>query len=441
MQTDTADPGSIRLQTHHALFALIVQMAGVASGYLLHIALARWMGPAEYGRYSYAMAWIGLLSIATALGLPVCSVRFVAQYRANGQPALLRGAIRRFRQIVVVVGSVVAIVGTASALLSSRLPSWIVVAAWLVPLSSFSNLNTEMARGLGRPGLSQVPDKILRPVMTVVAAAVFYRAAGELSINQAMIAGLSALLAVSILQVALISRVLAPVAAPPQAEYRTREWMQVAVSLLAVSVFVLLAGQIDLFVAGFILEPAQIGIYSAAIRVASLIGFVPLSINIVASPQIAALYSQNDTERLQALASRIAHLSFWPSLVLTAIVIGLAAPILRLFGPEFAAARSALDILALCQLFKAGMGSVGYLLDMTGHQTHNARAFAAATVIGVFLNLLAIPWLGIVGAAAANLLLWMLVTLWLHKQVARRVGVRSSIVSAIRLQPHRAKGW
>lgn len=417
-------------------------MVGVGSGYLLHVALARWMGPASYGSYAYAMAWIGLLSMATALGLPVCSVRFVAQYRANGQPALLRGTIRRFRQIVGIVGSLVAVLGTAIALMSSRLPPWLVIAAWLVPLSSFENLNTEVARGLGRAGLSQVPDKILRPLWTVLGAALFFKVAGSLTINQAMMAALGALVAVALLQVALLSRVIAQASAAPTVEYRTREWLQVAVSLLAVSLFVLLASQIDLLVAGFILDPAQIGIYSAAIRVASLIGFVPLSVNIVASPQIAALYSQNETVRLQELAGRIAHMSFWPSLVLAAMVIALASPILRLFGPEFTAARWALYILTVSQLFKSGVGSVGYFLDMTGHQTYNARAFAMATVIGVLLNVVAIPWFGIVGAAAANLLLWVLVTLWLHKEVARLVGVHPSIVSAIRLQLHRrAKGW
>lgn len=424
----------IRPPTRDSLFTLIVQMVGVGAGYLLHVALARWMGAASYGSYSYAMAWIGLLSIATALGLPVCSVRFISQYRATRQPALVRGTIRRFRQIVVVAGSTIAIVGTVSALTFSRLPSWIVLAAWVVPLSSFVNLNTEVARGLGRPGLSQVPDKVLRPLATLAGAALFYLVNGMPSIGQVMIAVLCALAFVALFQVSALSRVLASVAASTVAEYRTREWILVSLSLLAVSLLVLLLGQIDLLVAGFILEPTEIGVYSAAIRVANLIGLVPLSVTIVNSPQIAALYSQGDAPGLQELASRIAHLSFWPSLVVAAVIMALAAPILLLFGPEFVAARWALCILAACQLFKSAMGAVGYFLDMTGHQGYNARAFAAATVLGVLLNLIAIPPFGIVGAAMANLVAWMVVMLLLHREVALRVGVRASIVSAIRLQ-------
>ena len=427
---------TIQLRTRHAFFALLVQMAGVGAGYLVHVALARWMGAAAYGSYAYAMAWIGLLSIATAFGLPVSSVRFVSQYIATGKPALLRGTVTRFRQIVIVGGSIAAACGTAAALLLRGIPSWFIIAVWLVPLSSFVTLNTEMARGIGRPMLSQVPDKVLRSLATVAAAAWFYRTAGALTLDQAMLAGLLAALAVAVLQVVLLGRALAPMmSGAAAAEYHTGEWIRVAGSLLAVSLFVLLLGQVDLLVAGFFLEPAQIGIYSAAIRVSSLIGFVPLSVTIVTSPQIAALYSQRDAVGLQELAAHIAHLSFWPSLALTAGVLALASPILSIFGPEFVAARWPLYILAASQLFKAGMGAVGYFLDMTGHQAYNARAFAVTTVAGIVLNLVLIPRFGITGAAWANFLSWLIVMLWLHREVATRVGVRASVVFAMQRPP------
>jgi O-antigen/teichoic acid export membrane protein len=426
-------PASFRLRARQSALALVVQVAGVGCGYLVHVALARWMGAADYGSYAYAMAWIGLLAIATALGLPVGGVRFVSEYRATARPALLRGTVRRFRQIVLAAGSAVAIVGTAVALGSAGMPSWLVIAAWLVPLSSFVNLNTELARGLGRPQLSQVPDKVLRPLATFAVAAAFYGATGTLSIAHAILAGVVAAGVVALLQLALLARALAPLVGGAAPEYRTRAWLQVALPLVAVSLLVLLLGLIDLLVAGIFLEPAQIGIYSAAIRVASLIGFVPLAVTIVTSPQIAALHSRGDTRGLQELAAQIVHLSFWPSLALAAGVVALAEPILALFGPEFVAGRSALWLLAACQLFKAGMGAVGYFLDMTGHQAYNARAFAVTTLLGAALSFAAIPRYGILGAAGANLVSWIVVMLWLHHEVATRVGVRASILSVLRL--------
>jgi O-antigen/teichoic acid export membrane protein len=396
------------------------------------------MGPAGYGSYAYAMAWIALMSIATGLGTPVSSVRFVSQYLASGEFALLRGAIWRFRQIVLVAGSAVAVLGSMTALALASAPPWVLVAAWLVPLASFVNLNTEIARGLGRPGLSQVPDKVLRPLATLGGAAWWVGATGALTVTQAITAGVGAAGAVALFQLGALSRVVPRIESAAR-EYRTREWLRVALPLLAVSLFVLLLGQIDLLVAGFLLEPADVGIYSAAIRVASLVGFVPLSVTIVTSPQIAALHARGDTAGLQDLASHIARLSFWPSLLLAGLILMAAQPVLALFGPEFVEARWALYILTATQLFKAGMGAVGYFLDMTGHQDYNARAFAVTSAFGLLLNVFAIPRFGIIGAAGANFLSWMLVMLWLHGEVRRRVGVRASIVAAFRPQTPRSR--
>ncbi len=421
----------IRLQPQRAGSALVVQMAGVGCGYVMHVALARWMGPSEYGRYSYVMAWIGLVAILAALGLPVTSVRFISQYRAAGQTALLHGTVRRFRSLVVTAGSAIAIVGTLATLAVPGAPWWFAIAWWIVPLASFVNLNTEMARGLERPGLSQVPDKVVRPLALIAGGAMLYHANGKLSVAGALTAGLLALVAIAALQLTLMSR-----AVPPLAEnsprYRVNEWMSVAASLLVASSLVMLLNQVDLLVAGLLLDAREIGIYSAALRIATLVGFVPLSIMIVASPQIAALHSQNDRGGLQLLASRIAYLSFWPSLLLASAVVLFALPILRLFGSGFEAARWPLCLLVLSQLFKSAMGAVGYFLDMTGHQTHNARACAAASFGALIMGVFLIPRYGILGAACTNLLSWAFVTLWLHRQVSRYVGVRASILSTFR---------
>src|SRR4029078_2026186 len=46
------------------------------------ILLARWMGSAQYGIYSFAIAWMVLLAYPATLGLHGAAVRLVAQYAA-----------------------------------------------------------------------------------------------------------------------------------------------------------------------------------------------------------------------------------------------------------------------------------------------------------------------------------------------------------------------
>src|SRR5689334_17344412 len=134
------EQGLPRLSTQHAAFAFIVQMTGVASGYVMHVGLARWMGAASYGTYSYVMTWAGVLSMAAGLGLPVCSVRFISEYRAGGQLQLLRGAIARFRQLALAAGVLVAVSGTiAAGFVASRTRGWLILAVWSIPFATLLN--------------------------------------------------------------------------------------------------------------------------------------------------------------------------------------------------------------------------------------------------------------------------------------------------------------
>ena len=62
--------------------ALIIRILASAIGYVSIILLARWMGPSDYGLYSFAIAWIILLAYPATLGLPGAAVRFIGQYAA-----------------------------------------------------------------------------------------------------------------------------------------------------------------------------------------------------------------------------------------------------------------------------------------------------------------------------------------------------------------------
>lgn len=85
-------------------------------------------------------------------------------------------------------------------------------------------------------------------------------------------------------------------------------------------------------------------------------------------------------------------------------------PILAtVFGPEYAAGALALAILCVGQLLNAGFGSVGNILNMTGHERDTVLGVAIGAISNVALNLLLIPPLGIDGAAIAiamSLLIW-----------------------------------
>jgi O-antigen/teichoic acid export membrane protein len=97
------------------------------------------------------------------------------------------------------------------------------------------------------------------------------------------------------------------------------------------------------------------------------------------------------------------------------------------FGAEYESAYVPLVILCVGQLVNASMGSVGALLNMTGHERDTTKSILVAAVVNVALNLSLVPHWGIIGAAvatASTLTVWNLI-MW-HK-VRARIGIEPSL--------------
>jgi O-antigen/teichoic acid export membrane protein len=83
------------------------------------------------------------------------------------------------------------------------------------------------------------------------------------------------------------------------------------------------------------------------------------------------------------------------------VMIIFAQPIMRIFGHDFSAGWPILVIGTLGQLVNCGVGSVGFLLLMSGNQRRLVRVQAIMAVVMIVLSLLLVPHWGILGAAVA----------------------------------------
>lgn len=414
--------------------AFALQVAGVLCGYLLHVFLARFMGPAPYGTYVYVVAWTNLLAVVAGLGLPAACLRFVAEYSASGAANLLNGVLRRSSQLTILSGALVALASgwaVRHVQIAGINRDTFALGLWLIPLVAILNLQTEIARGLGWVTLSQGPSKVLRPALVAAGSLSFWSASGSVGADAALRITVAAVLLTALVQAFRILQRLPPAVREAAPRYASPTWLRVASPLLIESSFVLLLGQLDVMMIGMFLDSTQVGIYSAASRVATLISFFLFSANVVAAPRYAALHSQGNADALQHLLVRVAHFTFWPSLLATLLIVVFAQPLLALFGVEFTAALWELRILAATELMRAMIGPVGYILNLTGHQDRNARILAGAAVLDLLLNGIAIPSFGIRGAAAATATTWLVALLWQQRSVERSVGVRCSILSAL----------
>jgi O-antigen/teichoic acid export membrane protein len=180
------------------------------------------------------------------------------------------------------------------------------------------------------------------------------------------------------------------------------------------------------FVLGIWGSRTDVSVFNAASRTALLASLTLMTVNSVAAPKFAMLYQQGNLEALGSTARGA-----------TRMMLGFASPVFLLFflapswtmqwfGVNFAAQGAAtLMILAAGQLVNVATGSVGCLLMMTSNErlVRNNNIFAA--IENLILNLLLVPWAGVIGAATAMALSVATANLVALYLVRSRLGIRT----------------
>ncbi|MEM8675486.1 MAG: polysaccharide biosynthesis C-terminal domain-containing protein [Cyanobacteria bacterium P01_G01_bin.67] len=416
-----------------AAIALLIQLSGIATLYTMQVCLARWMGANQYGVYEYVISIATFLGFLAALGLPNCLLRFIPKYIVQEDWGKLRGIIWGSWRYVLLSGLFVALISGVLLVAWDAYRSDIALASFLVgvgmiPLQALLRHQREMSRGIKRMTLAYLPSTIVFPLL-LIAGAFYYR--HNLSSSKAIALTWLCLALILTWQLWLFQRQLPAQCYSTPVVYSRKEWFAVALPLLFKdSAFVVLS-QTDILMIGTMLGSFQVGIYGAGFKTAAGVSFILAGVNAIAAPMFATLHAQEDYAGLQKLTSSVARWMFYPTLILAVLLIVSGDRVLGLFGAEFVAARWSMTILILGQLVNVGAGSVGYLMEMTGHHRQSAFVLGCTAVLNLLLNAILIPMFGIMGAAIATATTMALWNIWLHQLVVKHLGIRPSIVSTI----------
>ena len=414
------------------LYRLVLQTGRVAAvravPVLAIVALARYLGAAEFGVYSYTMSSTGILVTIGLLGLDRLLVRDVAICGANGAWTEARALLR---WAVAVSVSFAALLSVAIVLLRSFLETHLgipatacLVAAVLLPTLALANIQQGLLRGLNRVLTSQLPLSVVRPLAMLAALGMMTEIFG---IRRTAVASLVsttlATLAAVWVGAKLIVRTLPKgnAIASPAVASRAR--------LVSSARFLMISGlsslsAIEVVVLGAHASPAVVGAYTAALQCASLVPVIQSMIMTSASPAFAALHATGSAAALQQLLRRCWSLAMIVGIPLAALLAVRGHRVLEhIYGPGFAQANAALIILLAGQSVNLAAGPVATLLSMTGHEQDTVLGLVVAAVVNISLSLVLIPRLGINGAAvagAAGLASWNLLLTW---RVNRRLGL------------------
>ena len=411
-------------------------------GYGFKIYLARTLGAEALGVYALGITLIGLIGIFNNLGLPESAVRFVAQYQATGQFQALHALLWRgasfllvanivFAALLLLVGPWVAVHFYHSTVLAHYLP-------WFAPLMVLGTLTHFYGKVL-----AGYKDLHRRTLIVNFIGSPLYMLAAILLISAGL--GLSGYLAAQVISAVIVLGLLFAAVrslTPRPARYASQpgqplqsDVVSFSSAMIGIGLMEFLMVQVDKISLGYFRGAREVGVYAVAAAVVAYISIALHSVNQIFSPMIAGLHSRGDHVMLSRLFQSLTKWVLALTLPLAIVVMVFSRIIMRVFGHDFDVGWSILIIGTLGQLVNCGVGSVGFLLLMSGNQKRLFRVQIYMAIGMVVLSVLLVPIWGAIGAAIAAMFTNVGMNAWNLLQVRRALGLQPYNRSYLKLLP------
>lgn len=417
-----------RLLAKNTVVSIAGQVSAVLCSALLGIFLARFLGAASYGDFTYAYTLLLIAVIPAKLGLDTTAMKVVASYDQARDLARMHGFLRYSVGQTLVVGCAIS-VGALGILLPLRddipisLFGTLIGASLCIPALSVLHVLQYIFYGLRRYGLGILPESIIRPLLLIFTTYAAIRFLGPLSAAWPMVLNFFLTTTLVLAAYAHVRRTVPAGTLSTSPEFERARWRQTGYSMLMISGLNLFLSQTDIVLLGYFAGTYEAGLYAAAARIALLCIFFYSAINSVAAPVIARAFTAGDSKELHRVASLGARYIVALTLLLSSLAICFGRQLLWLFGEPFVQAYPVLVILAVAQLFKSISGLGGFLLTMTAHEGISARLSLLAAISNIILAIAAIPKFGAVGAALSTLVATVVWSGAVILIVRKRVGI------------------
>lgn len=400
------------LHSHHKFFVKLLTVISLRSSFVgvnlvTGIFLARVLGQADYGIYTYTVALAAILTIPASFGFDRLLVREVSIYTVKAKWGQLRGLLQWSNRFVLAASiglvSVILTIVWSADLIASPLKIPISVGLLYIPVGALRSLRLAVMKGLDQVTWSLIPEWVITPIILIgVVSTVQWISPASISAISIIVIYLTVMVATLGLGSAMLRHILPKAIQQAAPQYDKKSWIIGAFPMMILGGLQIIHTRIDILMLGMLRSTDDVAIYSAVLQGTQFTGVILLSANVVIATRIASLYAENNREQLQYLVIYSARTITVLSCLSVTVLVGFGSAYLRFFGDDYVQGWGSLVILSLGQLVNAATGSVGVLLTMTGHERYMVISTGLSAILNVLLNTILIPLWGLNGAALAT---------------------------------------
>lgn len=372
------------------------------------VMLARLLGASGYGVYNLALSVATIGGILPLLGLDTAIVRYTAIFAGRDEWAAVRANLRLMLSmsvalsLLVSAGLIVFAEAIAGALLHDRrLAPLVLISALTVPTLVLNIQLGAALRGLRRIGHEVLADQVAQPVIRL--SLLLMLVVVGLTVSQALLAWTIASFAVTALLAFFVIRAIRGRGDDDGRPLSMRELLRFSGPVFLSNVVLKSGQQLQTLLLGALSTVSTVGVFAVATNVNLIGSLFHSSLATASMPLFAAAQDREDRPALEKLYQLMSKWSLTLNLPMFLIIVAYPQALLAMFGSEFQAGSAALTILAAANLVNAATGMSGAVLDMTGYTRWKLLNATVSVALGIALNILLVPSLGLVGAAIAAL--------------------------------------
>src|SRR6185437_6480209 len=422
------------------LHSFLIQGFSIALVFISNWWIVRLSDPDDYGRYVHVFNWVSILSLIVLGGRDDLVLAHLPKYVRSG---LHRQLVRMVQQAnswvllaaLVVCGAFLALITGFPVRSLSENAVLFRYGLCAVYFSASLGLNQMILQAMNHIRLSQIVEKIARPLLLILFTAVFHWAETGFDAAHLVVLGtLASGICCGIILLLIFGKTgryhksagdggTAQDAPPERLARRTFYFF-------VISLMNLLATKITMLILPLFTPARDVGIFNISQKFADLLIF-PFFLMHTVLPQLFARHSQEEVGYTRSLFRESNRLMALLAVPLLGVDL-LAGPfLLRLFGPAFAAGYTALVYISLAQFLFSLFGPTNTILMMQGKERSSAICLLVYVGLLVLVSRLLIPVSGITGGALAILISSAGYNILLAVIVYRQYGICSPFLSWI----------
>ena len=383
------------------------RMAQMALALGVSVLLARSLGAAEYGRYSLALALLGIAALPAYAGVAPLLVRETARYELAAETGLARGAWRRawgFTLWCSVLALLFLLLIGFVLRDSTQTDIWpaLLIGAMAVPLLALTRVGAAALQGMQQVVRATLPEMVIRPAVLLLLLLLLL-GAGQLLVSTAIAAFVCAagvaLVVCSVMRRREQNRW--PVSEPAE-RYEDRRWRTALLPFTGIAAVGFLNTELFVPLVGLFSSTTEVAWFRTGMSLAIVCAMPLVLVESVLKPQITRLFEAGETDRLKRLVGRAGLGALGLSLPVVVVYALFGEQLITLlYGSDYQPAHWPMLILTAGFALVNAVGPSMQLLYATDYESDALNISVVSLVLILLASALLIPAFGALGAALA----------------------------------------